>query len=192
MSIKKINLRTPVLLLMMLFAVLSRLINIGGEGEWMNFTPVGAVALFGGTYFANKYKAVLLPLIILFIGDLFLNYAYFQKFVLFYDGAFWVYLSFAIMAFIGSLIKRVSVISVISASLASVLVHWLISDIGPWLYGNLYPKTFSGYIECLIMAIPFEKNMLLGNLFFGAVLYGGFELLMFKFPVLKRNPQTAS
>src|SRR6187549_3035124 len=35
-----------------------------------NFTPIGAMALFGGTFISNKRWAMLLPLCALFISDL--------------------------------------------------------------------------------------------------------------------------
>lgn len=191
MSLKKINLRNGVLVLMMVFAAATRLINAGHLSEWSNFTPVGAIALFGGTYFSDKWKAYLVPMITLFASDIALDYIYFHKFMLFYDGAFPVYLSFALMVLIGSFIKKVNVLNVLTASLASVFVHWIITDIDPWLHGTLYAKSFYGYFESLTAALPFEKNMLLGNLVFGAILFGGFELAQRKYTFLRADKALA-
>jgi hypothetical protein len=185
MSHLKFNPRTAILLLFILIVTAYRLfITFNSDvSSFANFTPIGAVALFGGAYFTNKFKAVLVPILALFIGDVFINYNFYHKVVLFYNGAFWVYLSFVLMALIGTFIKKVNVQNVVLASLASVLVHWLISDISPCVSG-LYPQTFDGYIQCLIMAIPYEKTMLMGNLVFGLIMFGGFELAKTKFPVL--------
>jgi len=39
--------------------------------------------------------------------------------------------------------------------------------------------------------LPFEKSLLLGNLIFGALLFGGFELAKRKYTVLQTNKQLA-
>ncbi|MDB5137042.1 MAG: hypothetical protein JWP37_3645 [Mucilaginibacter sp.] len=191
MSLQKINLRNSILILMIIIASAARLININHLTGWGNFTPVGAMALFGGAYFSDKWKAYLVPLFALFISDIALDYIYFGKFMLFYSGALPVYASFAIMVFIGTYIKKVNVANVVLGSLGAVLVHWLITDIDPWLQGTMYARSFYGYGESLIAAIPFEKSMLLGNLIYGAVLFGGFELAKSKFEVLRVGKEIA-
>jgi hypothetical protein len=191
MSLKKINLRNGALVFMIVCAAATRLINVNHLSVWSNFTPVGAVSLFGGAYFSDKWKAYLVPLLTLFISDIALDYVYFNKFMLFYNGALPVYISFALMVFIGTYIKKVNVGNVLAASLAAVFVHWIITDIDPWLSGTLYAKSLYGYGESLIAAIPFEKNMLLGNLLFSAILFGGFELAQRKFTVLRVNKELA-
>lgn len=191
MSLNKINVRNWVLVVMILAAAATRFFSLGEQTAWSNFTPVGAIAMFGGTYFTNKYKAYLVPLITLFISDLFVTYSYTGEFTLFYDGFVWVYICFVAMVFIGSLIKTVNVNTVLLGSLAGVLIHWLVTDIEPWLRGTLYNKDITGYYQSLIAAIPFEKNLLLGNLIFGAVLYGGFELAKSKFTILKSQKELA-
>jgi hypothetical protein len=150
------------------------------------------MALFGGAYFSDKWKAYLVPLLTLFVSDIALDYIYFHKFMFFYDGALVVYLVFAMMVFIGSYIKKVNVSNVLAASVVSVLVHWIVTD-NPWIHADLllYPKNLFGYGQALIAAIPYEKNMLLGNLIYGAILFGGFELAKSKFAVLRTDKKLA-
>ena len=186
MSLEKINVRAWVIVLMIICASAIRLANLGAYSSWMNFTPIGAMAMFGGAYYKDKFMAFFVTFLSLFVGDIFLNYTYFNKLVLFYDGAGYVYLAFFLMVLIGTYIKKVNVQNVVLASLASVLVHWLITDIQPCLSG-MYPATFSGYIQSLTMAIPFEKNLLFGNLVFGAIMFGGFELAKSRYTVLSKN-----
>ncbi|MFM7079735.1 MAG: DUF6580 family putative transport protein, partial [Bacteroidota bacterium] len=57
-----------------------------------NFTPVGAIALFAGTYIANKRLAFLIPLAILFVSDLLLEIVHGNGF---YPYMPFVYASFA-------------------------------------------------------------------------------------------------
>jgi hypothetical protein len=190
MSLQKINTRTIVLIMMIVAAAAVRLVSFEFPYVLSNFTPVGAVALFGGAYFTDKWKAYLVVLITLFASDILINYLYTSKWVLWYNGSFWVYLAFAVMVLIGSLIKKVSVASVGLASLASVLVHWLITDI-PSTGSTLYPHTLAGYGQSLIAAIPFERNMVLGDVLFCAILFGGFELAKNKYTILRSNKELA-
>lgn len=162
-----------------------------GDANWFNFTPVGAIALFAGTHFKNRWKAYAVPLLLLFFSDILINYTYTGTWTLFYGGFAIVYLCFAVMVFIGSLIKKVNVGSVLLASFAGVLLHWLATDIQPWLTSPMYNKDITGYYQSLIAAIPFEKNLLLGNLVYGGLLYGGFELAKSKFTVLKAKTVVA-
>ncbi len=185
MTLEKINIRNSVLILMIILAAAGRFIHLDTQQVWANFTPVGAVALFGGAYFTDKKKAYLVPLITLFLSDLLINYLYFHKFVWFYGSAVWVYISFAVMVFMGTRIRKINAANVAIASLAAVLVHWLLTDIDPWLYGNMYAKSSIGYFQSLFAAIPFERSLLLGNFVYGFVLFGGFELAKSKFPVLQ-------
>ncbi|SHM04820.1 DUF6580 family putative transport protein [Mucilaginibacter sp. OK098] len=188
MSLQKLNTRTIVLILMILAATAMRLLSYKYPYILSNFTPVGAIALFGGAYFSPKWKAYIVVLISLFLSDIVINYLYTSKWVLWYNGSFWVYLTFAIMVFIGSQIKKANIANVAIASLVSVCVHWLIIDM-PWLYGTLYPHNLSGYGQSLVAAIPFERNMVLGDIVFCAVLFGGFELAKSKYTVLRSQKE---
>jgi hypothetical protein len=185
MSLQKINLRNSLLILVIIAAATTRFMNLGSFSSWTNFTPIGAMALFGGAYFSDKIKAYAVPLITLLISDVLLNYLYFQKFVLFYEGAIWVYISFVLMVFVGTFLKKINVANVMLASLAAVFIHWIVSDIGVVLMaGSMYPRTFGGYLSALVAAVPFERNLLISNLVYGFLMFGGFELAKTKFPAL--------
>ncbi|RYE02923.1 MAG: hypothetical protein EOP44_06745, partial [Sphingobacteriaceae bacterium] len=176
MSLEKLNIRNSILILMILLAAAMRFVHLDNQLTWANFTPVGAVSLFGGAYFSDRKKAYLVPLLTLFLSDLLINYLYFHKFVWFYSSAIWVYISFALMVFIGTKITKINFANVIMASLAAVMVHWLLTDIDPWLHGTMYSTGLNGYFESLVAAIPFERSLMLGNFVYGFVLFGGFEL----------------
>lgn len=189
MSSQKVNVRTIVLVLMIVAAAAFRLLSY--EFKFLsNFTPVGAIALFGGAYFSDKWKAYVTVLLSLFLSDILINYLYTSKLVLWYSGSTWVYLTFVIMIFVGTLIKKVNVANVAMASLASVCIHWLMIDM-PWLYGSLYPHTLAGYGQSLVAAIPFERNMLLGDIVFCGILFGGFELAKNRYTILRTNKELA-
>jgi len=190
MSLKKIQTRTVVLIALMLIVSLGRLVSYNFPYTLSNFTPLGAIALFGGAYFTDKWKAYLTVFCTLFLSDILINYLYTSKLVLWYSGAIWVYLPFLLMVFIGTFIKKVSVGNVALAALIAVLFHWLFTDL-PFFYGAQYPHTLGGYALSLVAAIPFERNMLLGDLVFGAILFGGFELAKSKYTVLRTKNELA-
>lgn len=190
MSLQKINARTIVLILMIVAAAAMRLVSYKFPYILSNFTPVGAIALFGGAYFTDKWKAYIVVLLTLFASDIVINYLYTSKWIIWYSGSFWVYLTFAIMVFIGSRIKKANVANVVIASLVSVAIHWLIIDL-PWMYGTLYPHNLTGYGQSLMAAIPFEQNMILGDIVFCAILFGGFELAKSKYTALRGKTELA-
>jgi len=190
MSLKKIDTRTVVLIALMLIVSLGRLVSYNFPYTLSNFTPLGAIALFGGAYFADKWKAYLTVFCTLFLSDILINYLYTSKLMLWYSGAIWVYLPFLLMVFIGTFIKKVSFGNVALASLVAVLFHWLFTDL-PFFYGAQYPHTLGGYALSLAAAIPFERNMLLGDVVFGAILFGGFELAKKKYTILRNQRELA-
>jgi hypothetical protein len=109
-----------------------------------------------------------------------------------------VYLSFVITVLIGMVIRnKVSVGSVLLASLSSSVIFFLITNFAAWLASPFYPQTFMGLIECYIAGLVFFRdttygfsffvNDLLGTLFFSAVFYGAFYLFQMRFPVLDRS-----
>ncbi len=191
MSLNKINIRNAVLIIMILVVVSFRFVDLGENYQWANFTPVGAIALFAGTYFNDKIKAFAVPLLILLMSDVLLANKYTGSFNPYYSGMALIYISFALMVFVGTLIKKVNIVNVLAASLGSVLIHWLLTDIEPWLTNPVYNKDITGYFQSLVAAIPFEKSLLIGNLIFGALLYGGYELAKSKFSVLKTQEKLA-
>lgn len=195
MQFKKIDIRFTVLCVFILVAGMIRLFNSFNPNAIANFTPLGAMALFGGAQFTSRWKAYLLPLATLWLTDIILNrFLYFDKWVFFYDGFLWVYGTFALIVVFGQyFIRHISVKNVVVAAFAAALGHWLITDFGVWLGGGTnpatglpYPKTLKGFWECLFMALPFLKNFLIGTLCYSAILFGGYALAQQRFPVLMK------
>ena len=189
MTLKKIKARNTILVLMIIAAAAFRLISYKFPYQLSNFNPVGAIALFGGAYFTDKWKAYIVPLLVLFVSDIFLNRLYSGHWQIMDSSSILVYVFFIIVVFMGSLIKKANVFNVFSASLAAVVLHWLITDIP---FGTLYPHTFAGYMQSLVAAIPFERNMLYGDVVFCALLFGGFEVAKTKYTILRTNRELAA
>jgi hypothetical protein len=135
-----------------------------------NFTPVMAVALFAGYYLPKKW-AVILPIAIMLISDLFIGFYDLRLMLV-------VYSSFVLAGLVGIIIKKHrQVVSVITATLLVSLSFFLITNFAVWAFSSWYAHTWSGLILCYILAVPFFKNTLLGDLFFVGVLFGGYEFI---------------
>lgn len=187
MSIKSIQPRTTTLILMIALAAAFRLLQSSSVFSIMsNVTPIGAIALFGGCYFSDKRKAYLVPLVTLLVSDILINRIfYFDHWVFYYEGALWNYGSFALMVLIGQMIKKVTFIQVALGGIAAALVHYLVSDFGVWYASPYYTQDMSGFLQCYYLALPFLRNMLIGNLVFCTILFGTFEWMQRRYPALR-------
>src|SRR5215217_1604106 len=183
MSLDKINIRNYVLILIVVAAAATRFLHLDSFTSWFNFTPIGAMAMFGGAYYADKTKAYLVPLITLFCSDLILNLTVYYNIDGKFEAAFWTYLSFMLMVTVGQYMTKINVWTVVAGSFACVFIHWIISDISVvMMEGSMYPKSFAGYLMALQGAIPWERNLLVSTLVYSMVMFGGFEYAKSKFP----------
>jgi len=148
-----------------------------------NFTPIAAIALFGGAYFSRKSIAFLIPLAALAVTNFFLPV--FDAFT-----TIAVYSGFILAGVIGLWIgKKVSISRVIVGALASSVVFFIITNFASWLWlGGIgfYPMTMEGLMACYTMALPFFRNEILGTLLYSGVLFGAFEFAKHRFPALVR------
>lgn len=163
------------------FLVLTGLIVLAAASRLLphlpNFTPIIAIALFGGAYFKNKSAAFLVPFLAMLASDLFLG---------FHDTMIFVYGGFAIAVGIGMLLKnRVSIMSVGLSALSGAILFYLITNFGVWLMTGMYPMTASGLLTSYIAGVPFFQYSILGDLFYSAVLFGIFEYAQRKLSVLQ-------
>ncbi len=132
-----------------------------------NFSPIAAMALFGGVYLGRRY-AIVLPFLAMAVSDVFLG---------FNQSTPLVYLSFLLTGLIGFAVrKHKNAAMVIGASLLSSLIFFLVTNFNYYYTPAFYPKTIAGMLESYQMAIPFFKNTILGDLFYTSVFFGGFEL----------------
>ena len=198
---KTMNVRMLVLVAITMLAGVFRVLQTAGHVPFSNFTPIGAMALFGGAYFSSRPKAYLFPLLTLFVSDVVLMNTVYADHSngLLYEGWYVIYFAFGLMVFLGQhLIRKVSVKSVVLAGVLAGLSHFIIADFAVWFRGGTdlstglpFTRDWRGLMQCYIQALPFLKNMVAGNLIFGAVFFGGFELAKYRFPVLEK-PQIAA
>ncbi|MBZ9578496.1 hypothetical protein KJA14_01455 [Patescibacteria group bacterium] len=136
-----------------------------------NFTPIAAIALFSGVYLGKKY-AFFAPILAMFLSDIFLGF-YSWKLML------TVYGSFCLIGLIGLMIKKYkSLETILAGSLSGSVLFFLITNFAVWQFTNWYPKTLSGLIQCYILALPFFRNSLLGDLFYNFIFFGAYESVL--------------
>jgi len=151
-----------------------------------NFSPVGAMALFGGAYFDKQWKSFFFPLFTLLVSDVVLQFTVFYQpgNGLLYGGWYYVYGAFILMVLVGRYLNKINLLNIFLASIAVVIIHWLVTDFGVWLNNPKYSQSFIGYLRCLVVAIPFEWRFFAGTLIYSAVLFGIFEWMQKKYPGL--------
>jgi len=153
-----------------------------------NMTPIAAMALFGGVYFANRRIAFLVPLAAMYLSDLALGF-FVYDFGWFHGFMPFVYAGFIVTVCLGLLIRRrITPLAVGGAALTSSVLFFITTNFGVWLAGNFYPKTLAGLGSCYIAAIPFFRNALMGNAIYTLLLFGGFALAQRYLPVLREEP----
>lgn len=140
---------------LILIAILTRLLP-----HPPNFAPITSIALFSGFHFANKRLALFVPLIAMFISDLFIGVHSLIPVI---------YLSFLLISILSFYMKSLSISNVVLAS----TLFFVMSNLGVWYF--YYPLTWAGLTSCFVLAIPFFVNALVGDLFYTSVLQFSFK-----------------
>ncbi|MFA6260157.1 MAG: DUF6580 family putative transport protein [Bacteroidia bacterium] len=178
------NKKQLTIILIIVIAALSRLLP-----HAPNFTPLTAIALFSGAYIANRLLAIALPLLVMLLSDAIMGFngwAFTEQIVT-------VYGTYALISVVSTwFLSHKSAVRVGSSSLLASLLFFLTTNLAVWMGGffhapALYPMNLGGIIECYIAALPFFGNALAGDLFYSAVLFGGFYLLSINIPALARE-----
>ncbi|MDP8211721.1 MAG: hypothetical protein P9X22_00335 [Candidatus Zapsychrus exili] len=152
---------------LLLIGIVSRLII-----HTPNFTPVIALALFGGVYLKNKKYAVILPLTLMAITDMFLG---FHNIMLFTWG------SIALIAFAGIYVRKNKTFNtVFSSNVLSAVAFFVVTNIGVWASSGMYTLDFAGLTRCFMLAVPFFRMTLLSTVVYAVALFGVYELAALK------------
>jgi hypothetical protein len=164
------SLRVLCLSALVLLAVIARLMP-----HPPNFTPIGALALFGGASFTDRRLGFLLPLGALFISDCVLGLHVLIPVV---------YGSFAINVLLGRWLRsHPTFLSTAAVTFLGSLQFFLVTNFACWLLG--YPRTFEGLVACYVAALPFFHNTLLGDAVFVTVLFGAKALAERAWPAIR-------
>ena len=181
----KLPLRTLAIIALILAAVASRVIP-----HPYNFSPIAAIALFGAASFHRKGWAIAVPLIAVWISDIWINnFVYNQhyaSFTLFDQGWYWMYGTYAAIAIMGILtLRKVTVPRIIGSSLAASVLFFLVTNFACWPGSTLYSQDAAGIMACYAAGLPFFSGTLIGDLAYSGLLFGSFAILQQQIPALR-------
>ncbi|HET9805079.1 MAG TPA: DUF6580 family putative transport protein [Candidatus Acidoferrum sp.] len=133
-----------------------------------NFTPVGAMALFSGATFRQRWLKFAFPLVALFAGDVLVGL---------YKLMCVIYASFLISVAIGMWIgEERKIVRLAGGTFLGALQFFLITNFGIWATFLTYPKTAAGLLSCYAAGLPLFWNTLAGDLCYVGLLFGGYAL----------------
>jgi hypothetical protein len=138
-----------------------------------NFTPIGAIALFGAAHFSRKAFSFLIPVVAMLLSDAFIG-----------TPSLPTYISFTLIAIFGLFfLKKATFGRVVAASLVASISFFLITNFFVWYGGIMYPQNWQGLVTCYVAGLAFYQptlfgnlflNTVMGDLFYNAVLFGSF------------------
>lgn len=133
----------------------------------MNFAPIGAIALFAGASFKDRRAAIIVPLVAMFIGDLFIGLHSLMPVI---------YATYALIAVLGMLLRehRNSPLRIAGGAVAGSTIFFAISNFAVWL--DMYPRTAAGFTVCFVNAIPYFDRTLMSDLLFSGIFFGAYAL----------------
>ena len=134
-----------------------------------NFAPIAGIALFAGIYLPKKL-AIIAPLAAMALSDLIIGSYQWQVMLT-------VYLAFIVTGLIGLAIKNnKNFRSIVGGTLLASIIFFITTNWAVWAFGTMYPHSLNGLLQSYVMALPFFRNSLLGDLFYVGVLVGGMEI----------------
>lgn len=169
--------RLFVILTFIALGVLSRLLP-----HPPNFTAINAISLFSACYMGSIGFSLAIILPTMFLSDCILGFHQLIPFV---------YLSVSLVSILGRGINsdgpllRLPVCCVVSSLLFFVIVNF-----GVWLFDGLYPQTPYGLVLCYVASLPFLATQILGDLFYGILLFNCFRFFERQFPSISLSYAT--
>jgi len=166
-----------------LWIAFAMIVGVGAVGRLIfhdipNFTPTVGVAVFAGLYFRNGGIAVLAPLAVMVISNL-----WFDPYTSWYMLAV-VYAGLAFPAVLSHLLsrqhhgrKRLRPLGMLACGVLPSVFFFLTTNFAVWLWSGFYAKSLAGLLDCYVKGIPFYKYSLCSNLIFVAAALVVYELI---------------
>ncbi len=175
----KVSKNTSLLWIIVLIfvAVLCRMLN-----HPVNFTPLGAMMLFGGVQ-AKRFKlSILIPFAALFLSDLYLNNFMYhsEQWTWFYKGAPWVYGAFVLVFLIGRIFQPKLGLKLAFTAISGSIVFFLVTNFAVWYGSTMYTQDTAGLVQCFVAALPFFQNSIFGDLIYSFAIFGIYEYITVK------------
>ncbi|PIR25178.1 MAG: hypothetical protein COX62_06800 [Deltaproteobacteria bacterium CG_4_10_14_0_2_um_filter_43_8] len=164
--------RIVALSLLVLLAAVSRILP-----HPQNFTPLIAIAFFGGASFRSKHLAVIIPLAAMLVSDAVIGFHALMPVVY----AFFIITTLAARKFqTEKSFKNITQFSVLSS-----VCFFIATNFAVWVSSGMYEMSVSGLGTCFAAAIPFFQNTLAGTLLYSYTLFYGFSFLEKRVPQMQ-------
>lgn len=136
-----------------------------------NVAPMAALALFSGVYLPRKWS-IAVPMVAMLISDVFVGFYDWQVMLA-------VYLGFAITVMIGwQVSKKVHPVSIAGGSLSGSVIFFVLTNGAVWAFTQLYAHTLTGLIDSYVMALPFFRFSLVGDLAWTTVFFVSYQVVL--------------
>lgn len=141
--------------MLIVFAVLGRILLT----DMPNVETLTIVALMAGSLLGGIYT-VIVPLSAVALSDMFIG----NDPIMIFTWSAW-----AFVGLLGLLLKNSQKdykfgFKMTGLGIIASLIFFGWTNFGVWAMWNMYPHTWSGLIQCFVMALPFLKMSLIGNL----------------------------
>lgn len=144
-----------------------------------NFTAIGAVGLFAGAIMPKKW-AVVIPVLAMAVSDILIG---FHSLMVFTWGCMMLSVGIGLV-----MRHKLKPGVVFVGSLVGSIQFFLITNWAVWMFTPMYSKGIDGLFASYVAGLPFFRNMIAGDLFYVAALFGVYALvriaLQRKVPVL--------
>ncbi|MCZ8343803.1 MAG: hypothetical protein O9301_12265 [Leptospira sp.] len=162
--------RAFLVVFMVLIAAISRILP-----HPPNFTPILAISLFSGAFISSRRIAVLVPILAMFLSDLFLG---------FHNLMLLIYVLMAGTAYVGSRLQNSKSKTAIATIVGSI-IFFVTTNVAVWLTSGMYTLDWKGLVTCFTLAIPFFQNSIAGDIIYTSLLFGTMSFLDKKLSVPK-------
>ena len=137
------------------FAVLGRILLI----DLPNVETLTIVALLAGSLLGGMYT-IIIPLSAVALSDMFIG----NDPIMIFTWSAW-----AFVGLLGLFLRKDKKdykygFKMTGLGIIASLIFFGWTNFGVWAMWNMYPHTLSGLIQCFVMALPFLKMSLIGNL----------------------------
>jgi len=173
-----------------------------------SLVPMGALALYCGAHFRNRWLAISVPLASMVLGDVLIGLLHHDVSYSFHATLPIVYGCYALNVLLGMGLGRywdrlkayrqhaaktqpfengpvrepspiaTRVLPVAGATLGGALIFFFVTNFADWYLFNMYAKTWQGLVDCYVAAIPFFTRGTLLADVLGAVFFFGGDYLL--------------
>lgn len=148
--------------------------------HWPNVTPTTATALFSGALLPFPLS-LLVPGAAMILSDIVIGFDALPITIS-------VYLSFALIVGLGAWLRtRRSASRIILTTLASSILFYLVTNAAVWWYSGMYARTLDGLLYSYILALPFLRNSLFGDLAYTSALFLAAQYMPAAYRYLKQT-----